>query len=165
PWSIRWMKAQVENTDVEQSIHHLKSFVHNTRAIEVSRDLVQDLRKLSDKDTYWVLHDLQHAPKFQKASFQATKRNSLEIPARVTFANRQSAEVKALIDSGCTGSSIHKDFVAKKGVPTHSLPCPLTVYNANGTPNAGGKVEKFVILELQINDHKEQLALTVTNLR
>ncbi|KAG8221592.1 hypothetical protein J3R82DRAFT_1837, partial [Butyriboletus roseoflavus] len=164
PWSIRWMKIQVENTDVKRSIHHLKSFVHDSRMIEVSRDLVQDLRKLSDEEAYWVLHDLQHAPKFRKASPRSTKRNSLEIPVKVTFANRQTANVKALIDSGCTGSSIHKNFIAEKGLKMHSLPRPLTVYNADGTPNAGGKVEKFVILELQVNDHKEQLALAVTNL-
>ncbi|KAG8217396.1 hypothetical protein J3R82DRAFT_5497, partial [Butyriboletus roseoflavus] len=164
PWSIRWMKAQVENTDVERSIHHLKSFVHNSRTIEVSRDLMQDLQRLSDEDAYWVLHDLQHVPKFWKASPRSTKQNLLETPVKVTLANRQTADVKALIDSGCTGSSIHEKFVTEKGVKTYPLPRPLTVYNADGTPNAGGKVEKFVILELQVNNHKKQLALAVTNL-
>ncbi|KAG8220415.1 hypothetical protein J3R82DRAFT_3105, partial [Butyriboletus roseoflavus] len=158
------MKAQVENTDIERSIHHLKSFIHDTRTIEVSRDLMQDLCRLSDEKVYWVLHNLQHAPKFWKASPRLMKRNSLEIPMKVIFTNRQTAKVRALIDSGCTGSFIHEKFVAEKGVTTHSLPHPLTVYNADGTPNARGKVEKFVILELQVQDHKEQLALAITNL-
>ena len=73
-------------------------------------------------------------------------------------------EIKSLIDSGCTGSLIHKDFIAKYGIQTHNLPRLLKVYNANGTHNAGGQIEKFAIVHLQIKDHKEQISLAVTDL-
>ena len=59
---------------------------------------------------------------------------------------------------------IHKDFVAKYGIQTHFLPCPLKVYNADGTHNARGQIEKFIIIHLQIKDHKEQIGLIITDL-
>ena len=78
--------------------------------------------------------------------------------------NGTRIETKSLIDSGYTGSLIHKDFVVKYGIQTHSLPHPLKVYNADGTHNAGGQIKKFAIVYLQIRDHKEQISLAITDL-
>ena len=68
PWSIKWMKQQVTHPDVQRNIRHLKSFVHDSRVIEVSPDLMEDLRHMSEKDAYWTLKDLQGPPRFRKAS-------------------------------------------------------------------------------------------------
>ena len=68
PWSINWMKQQVAHSDMQHNICHLKTFIHNSRMIEVSLDLVEDLRRMSSEDTYWTLKDLQGPPRFRKAS-------------------------------------------------------------------------------------------------
>ncbi|KAH0839330.1 hypothetical protein J3R83DRAFT_3, partial [Lanmaoa asiatica] len=163
PWTIRWMKAQAENPDTARNLGHLRSFVHESRKAKVTPDLLTDLKQMSDSDAHWILRDLQRPPKYKKASVRK-ERNSLEVPVTLRMSDGTSAEVKALIDSGCTGSSIHEKFVAEKGVVTHTLPRPMSVYNANGSLNTSGKIEKFVIVEMQILDHKEQIALAVTNL-
>ena len=59
---------------------------------------------------------------------------------------------------------IHKDFVIKYRIQTHSLPHPLKVYNADGTHNTRGQIKKFAIVHLQIKDYKEQIGLTKTDL-
>ena len=163
PWSINWMKQQVAHPNMQWNIYHLKTFVHDSRTIEVSPDLVEDLRQMSSEYAYWTLKDLQGPPRFRKASPRKT-RNSLELPTTITTNNGTRIETKSLIDSGCTRSSIHKDFVAKYGIQTHNLPCPLKVYNADGTHNARGQIKKFAIVYLQIKDHKEQIGLVITDL-
>ena len=163
PWSTKWMKQQVVHPDIQRNICHLKTFIHDSRTIEVSLDLMEDLCQMSPEDAYWTLKDLQGPPRFRKASVRKS-RNSLELPITIITNDETRVETKALIDSGCTGSSIHKDFVKKYGIQTHNLPCLLKVYNADGTHNAGGQIEKFVIIQLQIKNHKEQIGLAVTDL-
>ena len=148
---------------MQRNICHLKTFVHDSRTIEVSLDLVEDLRQMSSEDVYWTLRDLQGPPRFRKPSPHKS-RNSLELPTTITTNDGTRIETKSLIDSGYTGSSIHKDFVTKYGIQTHNLPCLLKVYNADSTHNAGGQIEKFAIIHLQIKDHKEQIGLAVTDL-
>ena len=147
PWSINWMKQQVAHPDMQRNIRHLKTFIHNSRMIEVSPDLVEDLRQMSSEDTYWTLKDLQGPLRFRKASLQKSH-NSLELPTIIIMNNRTRIETKSLIDPGCTGFLIHKDFITKYGIQTHNLPCLLKVYNANGTHNARGQIEKFAIVHL-----------------
>ena len=72
--------------------------------------------------------------------------------------------IVALVDSGCSGSSIDESFVWEKGLTTHKLPVPIPVYNANGSPNSSGSISKFVTIELNIGEHSECLALAVTKL-
>ncbi|KAH0831250.1 hypothetical protein J3R83DRAFT_13870, partial [Lanmaoa asiatica] len=163
PWTIRWMKAQVENLDTARNLGHLRSFIHESRKAEVTPDLLTDLKKMSNFNAHWILRDLQRPLKYKKALVRK-ERNSLEVPTTLWMSDGTSAEVRALIDSGCTGSLIHEKFVAEKGVVTHTLPHPMSVYNADGSLNTSGKIKKFVIVEMQIKDHKEQIALAVTNL-
>ena len=147
PWAINWMKQQVTHPNMQQNIHHLKTFVHDSRMIEVSLDLIEDLRKVSSEDAYWIVKDLQGPPRFRKAS-PCKSCNSLKLPITITTDDGTRIETKSLIDSGCTGSSIHKDFITKYGIQTHSFPCLLKVYNADGTHNAGGQIGKFAIVHL-----------------
>lgn len=72
--------------------------------------------------------------------------------------------IVALIDSGCSRSSIDELFVWEKGPNTYKLPMPICVYNANGSSNSNGLISKFVTIELNIGEHSECLALAVTKL-
>ena len=72
--------------------------------------------------------------------------------------------VTALLDSGCTRTVIDKEFAKKKDLPIHKLPIPIPVYNADGTFNEEGSISEFALLELQIGEHKEQIAMALSNL-
>jgi len=46
--------------------------------------------------------------------------------------------IKALLDSGATGSFINRDFVCLKGINTQTLSRNILVFNINGSSNEAG---------------------------
>ncbi len=72
--------------------------------------------------------------------------------------------MKALIDSGCTGSAINQAYVTEHGLDTKKALIPIPVYNTDGTRNQGGDITEFVELSLTIGDHRERIDLAITNL-
>ncbi len=79
--------------------------------------------------------------------------------------SRLRLDMKALIDSGCTGSAINQAYVNKHNLDTKKALIPIPVYNADGTRNQGGDITEFVELSMTIGDHREHIDLAVTNLR
>jgi len=76
-------------------------------------------------------------------------------------------KVRALLDSGCTRSSIDKKFADKHNLWSREIAKPIAVKNADGSIN--GYVSRYVDAELKIDDnegnqHQEQLELQVVNL-
>jgi len=57
-------------------------------------------------------------------------------------------KVKALIDSGCTNTTITRKTVEEKGIPTKSLPKPFNVYNSDRSRNGEKIIREFVPLEI-----------------
>ena len=76
----------------------------------------------------------------------------------------EQVTVKALLDSGCTGSCIDETFMDKHGIETRELPKPIPVYNADGTPNANGMVTRMAQLRLTIGSHSELINFAVSTL-
>jgi len=72
--------------------------------------------------------------------------------------------VKALLDSGATGSFIDKDFVCTKGITTRSISCPIPVYNIDGSPNKAGQISEVVDVVFRYKTHSERTLLTVSSL-
>ena len=71
---------------------------------------------------------------------------------------------EALLDSGSTGSCIHRDYVRRHGLETQAFDAPIDVYNADGSVNSGGRITHFVQLLVQIGDHRERMTFLVTDL-
>ncbi len=71
----------------------------------------------------------------------------------------------ALIDSGCTSSTINRAFVEKHNIPTHATAAPITVYNADRSKNSAGQITAFAELHITIGDHAEHIDLAITNLK
>ena len=59
----------------------------------------------------------------------------------------------ALLDSGCTGSCIDREFVRKNNIQTKKVPLPIPVYNADGSLNEGGPITEFIEVRMVIQDH------------
>ena len=75
--------------------------------------------------------------------------------------------VSLLVDSGCTRSSIDKDFVKSQGLTTKPAPVRRTVRNADYTIN--GYIDEYVDVYLEFKDgdgntHEESIELQVVNL-
>jgi len=73
--------------------------------------------------------------------------------------------VKALLNSGATGSFIDRDFVHSKGINTQTLSCNIPVFNVNGFPNKAGQISKVVDVLLHYKTHSERMLLAVSGLR
>ena len=72
--------------------------------------------------------------------------------------------IKALIDSGCTGSCINEDFVKKHDLNMIKLPKSIPVFNMDGSPNIAGRLTHMVQLQVIIRDHKEIMEFGMSNL-
>ncbi|RPD76869.1 hypothetical protein L226DRAFT_424044, partial [Lentinus tigrinus ALCF2SS1-7] len=73
-------------------------------------------------------------------------------------------DADALLDSGSTGSCMHRDFVRRNGLETRAFEVPIDVYNADGTVNSGGRITHYVEVLVQISDHRERMTFLVTDL-
>ena len=82
----------------------------------------------------------------------------------VVKTNRERFAVTTLLDSGCTRTVIDRKFAKEKDLPIHKLPILIPVYNADSTFNNRGSISEFALLELQIGEHKEQIAMALSNL-
>ncbi|SJL16290.1 uncharacterized protein ARMOST_19810 [Armillaria ostoyae] len=81
-----------------------------------------------------------------------------------TLGQPVTIQAKALIDIGCTGSSIHRDFVEKHGIPVQKTASPIPVYNADGSHNKVGEITTYTEIHLKIRDHSERIDLAITDL-
>jgi Aspartyl protease len=74
--------------------------------------------------------------------------------------------ITALIDSGCTHSTIDSDFVRENGLTTTLLEYPRLVRNADGTENKEGRIMDCleVMMEVTGKDHQERIDFAITKL-
>jgi len=72
--------------------------------------------------------------------------------------------VKALLDSGATGSFIDRDFICSKGINTQALSHNIPVFNVDGSPNEAGQISKVVDVLLRYKTHSERMLLAVSRL-
>jgi len=67
-----------------------------------------------------------------------------------------------LVDSGCTHTEIDEQLVKEEQIKTEPMDRSFEVFNADGTKNR--EVTRFTLLEVEINGHKEQINIAVTDL-
>ena len=74
-----------------------------------------------------------------------------------TLDDTRTFPLKALLDSGSTGSCIGRKFVNDNEIRTRKTAIPVPVHNADGTLNKNGSITDYIFLRLSIGDHTEQL--------
>jgi len=115
---------------------------------------------------------LPRRPKWEKrlperfsANALDVHRTSIVLPIEISTTDTSEVHsVKALLDSGATGSFIDKDFVRTKGITTRSISCPIPVYNVDGSPNEAGQISEVVDVVLRYKTHSERTLLAVSSL-
>ena len=80
------------------------------------------------------------------------------------YGRKRSEQVKLLLDSGCTGPLLNRDFVWMNKLPKVSRARPIVVNTAEGNPikDAGKEYTEEVIL--RIGDHQEELTWEISPL-
>ena len=84
---------------------------------------------------------------------------------KIKTKDRKKLKVKALINSGCTNTTIARKTIEEKGIPTKSLPKPFNMYNSDGSRNGKKTIREFVPLEINLNEHIEQIDAVVSEIK
>jgi len=105
-------------------------------------------------------------PKLLSISALDARETSLLLPVEIgTTDTSELHSVKALLDSGATGSFINRDFVCSKGINTRTLSRNIPVFNVDGSPNEAGQISEVVDVLLCYKTHSERMLLAVSRLR
>jgi len=115
---------------------------------------------------------LLHKPKWEKRlpkllliSVLDAQGTSLLLPVEIgTTDTSELHSVKALLDSGATGSFIDRDFVRSKGMNIRTLSRNILVFNVDGSPNEAGQISEVVDVVLRYKTHSERMLLAVSGL-
>ena len=131
----------------------------------INADLIAFLLTSDTKTALDYLEDLKDPKQYIVRKQGVHNDAELNIKAEVIVPTTgQTFKVKALLDSGCTGSCINQAFVDKNGIVVKQFDYPIAVYNTDGTENTNGKIMSYVDLDMMIDGHKETRQFTVTNL-
>jgi len=104
-------------------------------------------------------------PKLLSISALDARGTSLLLPVEIgTTDTSELHSVKALLDSGATGSFIDRDFVHSKGMNTRTLSHNIPVFNVDGSPNEAGQISEVVDVVLQYKTHSERMLLAISGL-
>ena len=155
------MVRRIQDQDPIIAIRDLKTYARKDRGIEIEEQTIADINSLSEQDALWYIRNLRDKPK----QVRATGKNQMDVSGVIiTMDTLSRHSIKALIDSGCTGSCINEEFVKKHNLNTIKLPKLIPVFNADGSSNVAGRLTHTVQLQMIIGDHKEIMEFGVSNL-
>jgi hypothetical protein len=88
----------------------------------------------------------------------------LIIKPEITHTNRKHFTARTMIDSGCTHTCINKETVSRQAIPQVKLPKPIRCTNSDRSISGNKLITDFVKVEMNINGHKEDIDVVVTQL-
>ena len=139
----------------------LSTWTNPRRKVEVTEAAIAQLNELSDDDVILALQELCKPISY----IQGGQGNQLTMRIILSsMDNSKHIETFALLDSRCTGSTIHTQFVKEHNLPTITLPRPIPVYNADGTLNKNGNIKETTTLRMVIQDHEEEITFAISDL-
>lgn len=111
PHSTKWVAQRIHEDPTPSAVGFISSWVHPRQCLEATSATIAQINQLSDDDAEKALNELCQP----KAYVQGTRGNKLQMDITLTTLDDVSVySVKALLDSGCTGSTIHP--------PVHVVP-------------------------------------------
>jgi len=104
-------------------------------------------------------------PKLLSISALDARGTSLLLPVEIeTMDTSKLYSVKALLDSGATGSFIDRDFVRSKEINTRTLSHNIPVFNVDGFPNEAGQISEVIDVLFHYKTYSERMLLAVSGL-
>jgi len=73
-------------------------------------------------------------------------------------------KISALIDSGCTHTTIAVDTVQRERLPMEKMKTTMEIYNSDGTQNRYGKIKEAIPITLEAGGHMEQINAVVSGI-
>ena len=162
PWDTEyWVAQRLHEEPTEWVISILSNWTHLTRTQEATEETITLLNDLSDKDIFQALWELKQPRRY----IRRMSSRQLDVKVKVQMLDHvRMFLLKALLDSGSTGSCISRKFVNKNEIWTRKTVIPVLVHNADGTLNQNGSITDYVFLGLSVGDHTEQLKFAVADL-
>ena len=155
------MVRRIQDQSPPIAVRDLKTFIRKDREEEITEETIKELNELEEDQALWYIQNLRTKPR----QVRTTGKNQMDVSGVVkTMDTLESFPMKALIDSGCTGSCINEEFVKKHRINLVPLPKPIPVFNADGSQNIGGKITHLAQLKINIGGHEEVMDLRVSNL-
>jgi hypothetical protein len=88
----------------------------------------------------------------------------MHLPIEVAESEKETVEMKALLDCGAGGTFIDQRFVKTHRLTTSSTRKPILVRNVDGTLNKNGMITRSTILNLKVNGRTKKTRFLVTGL-
>jgi hypothetical protein len=152
PGTAMWVAQRLAEAKEEQRIGILSAWVHTQRKAEVTQETIKEINNLSNEDAVDALKELELPRRYIRKQGQSQMDISVHLQ---TLNTGDIFRLRALLDSGCTGLCIDKEFVKRNNIQTRKIPRPIPVYNADGTLNEGGPITDYVEMRMVIQDHVE----------
>ena len=73
-------------------------------------------------------------------------------------------KILALIDSGCTYTTIAANTVQREKLPMEKIKTTIEIYNSDGTQKKYGKIKEVVPITLEAEEHTEQINAVVSGI-
>jgi len=104
-------------------------------------------------------------PKLLSISILDTQGTFLLLPVKIgTMDTSKLHSIKALLDSGATGSFINRDFICLKGINTWTLSRNIPVFNVDGSPDEARQISQVIDILLCYKTYSERILLAVSGL-
>ena len=115
-WTNKWMVRWIQDQDITIAMRDLKTYVRKDREIEIEEQTIGEINSLPEQDALWYIRNLRDKPR----QVRATGKNQMDISGVIiTMDTLDRHSMKALIDSGCTGSCIIVFCMLRDGVTSH----------------------------------------------
>jgi hypothetical protein len=147
PGMAMWVAQRLTEAKEEQQKGILSLWAHPRRQAEVTEETINVINGLSDEDVIEALKELRRTKRFVRA----VGKDQMSVPVHLqTLDDGHILRIITLLDSGCTGSCIDREFVRMNNIQTKKVPLPIPVYNADGSLNEGGPIMEFVEVRMVI---------------
>jgi hypothetical protein len=157
PHTAPWIAQRIHEDKSTTAIGILRAWTHIDRQPEADKTTIEQLNQLNDEEVFIAIQELASSKQY----IQGSGGNKLLMKAALLSKHKSAINVKVLVDSGSTGSCIHRQLVKES---TKTLPRPIPVYNTDRTLNQDGDIKETVTIRLLVQDHEENITLAVSNI-
>ena len=114
-WTPEWVFRRIKEQTTSQALADLTTYTKKGNQKELTGEVVQELRRMAKEDTIWYINLLHSEPK----RVIATGKHQMDLKGSIQRTDTgEQISIKALLNSGCTGSCIDEAFVDKNGIET-----------------------------------------------
>lgn len=127
PSTAEWILSQVHDSDMAMALAHLRLWTYSQKAQEIDENLVCVLKDTNPGEALGRIKDLHDQKHFVLCRQDQHSERELDLDVEITDIHKNmSYRANALLDSGCTGSCINRDFVEWKGLHIQKFEYPIT---------------------------------------